>query len=380
MTSDWREIPLGELCEVLDHRRKPVTQRDRLAGPYPYYGATGIQDYVAEYIFDEPLVLVGEDGAKWGAGESTAFAVSGKCWVNNHAHVLRPRRDQLLDKWLIHYLNHSDLSEFVSGLTVPKLNQGNLREIPVPVPPLRDQHRIVAVLDGVLDGIATAKLNSERNLKNSRDIFEAYVQAVFNSRESEWTVTTLGNLSDEITDGTHNSPPYAEVGIPMLDSKHIREGFVIDDSAPEKFILPSTDSLLAKRCKPRAGDILISSRGSIGKIAIVEQGQDFNIMGNMILVRLPEGVSREFVAFFLHSRIAHMESIARGVAQKGLYLSQIREYEIPLPSVSEQTHIGDRMATLSAACRRIELIYERKIALLGALKNSALHQVFTRKL
>ncbi|MBA3727326.1 MAG: hypothetical protein H0W86_13070, partial [Armatimonadetes bacterium] len=73
-----------------------------------------------------PLVLVGEDGAKWASGENTAFAVEGRCWVNNHAHVLRPLRDTVIDNWLIHYLNHSDLSDFVSGLTVPKLNQGNL--------------------------------------------------------------------------------------------------------------------------------------------------------------------------------------------------------------------------------------------------------------
>jgi type I restriction enzyme, S subunit len=117
----WQKKPLGELCEMLDHKRKPVTKRDRVAGQYPYYGATGIQDYVADYLFDEPLVLVGEDGAKWGSGENTAFAVGGKCWVNNHAHVLRPRRDTILDNWLIYYLNHPDLSESVSGLTVPKL-------------------------------------------------------------------------------------------------------------------------------------------------------------------------------------------------------------------------------------------------------------------
>ena len=135
----WMDVPLGELCDILDSERKPITKRDRISGEIPYYGATGIQDYVDGFIFDEPLVLVGEDGAKWGAGERTAFAVSGKCWVNNHAHVLRPRRRALLDYWLISFLNHSDLKEFVSGLTVPKLNQGNLREIPIPLPPLKIQ-------------------------------------------------------------------------------------------------------------------------------------------------------------------------------------------------------------------------------------------------
>ncbi len=138
----WVEKPLGELCDILDNQRKPITKRDRIPGDIPYYGATGIQDYVKDFIFDEPLVLVGEDGAKWASGERTAFAVTGKCWVNNHAHVLRPHRDLLTDYWLISYLVHTDLSPFVSGLTVPKLNQANLREIPIPLPPLKVQTRL----------------------------------------------------------------------------------------------------------------------------------------------------------------------------------------------------------------------------------------------
>ncbi|NLV24605.1 MAG: hypothetical protein GXY54_07455 [Deltaproteobacteria bacterium] len=121
MKAGWERKNLGDLCSILDSQRKPITKRNRTNGTYPYYGATGIVDYVNDYIFDEPLVLVGEDGAKWGSGENTAFIVDGKSWVNNHAHVLRPRREKVLDNWMVYYLNHSDLGKFVSGLTVPKL-------------------------------------------------------------------------------------------------------------------------------------------------------------------------------------------------------------------------------------------------------------------
>ena len=145
----WVEKPLGELCDILDNQRKPITKRDRVAGDIPYYGATCIQDYVKDFIFDEPLVLVGEDGAKWKSGDKTAFAVSGKCWVNNHAHVLRPHRDKTTDYWLISFLSHSDLTPFVSGLTVPKLNQGNLREIPIPLPPISIQRQLAETAESL---------------------------------------------------------------------------------------------------------------------------------------------------------------------------------------------------------------------------------------
>jgi type I restriction enzyme S subunit len=147
----WVIKGLGEICEVLDSQRIPITKRDRKAGMYPYYGATGILDYVDDYIFSEKLVLLGEDGAKWESGSNSAFIAQGKYWVNNHAHVLRPNRALVKDEWLVYYLNHCDLTKFISGLTVSKLNQERMRNIPIPLPPLPEQQRIVAILDQAFD-------------------------------------------------------------------------------------------------------------------------------------------------------------------------------------------------------------------------------------
>ena len=145
----WKWVQLGAICEILDSKRRPITKADRTPGPYPYYGASCIQDYVAEYIFDEPLVLLGEDGAKWGRGDNSAFQISGKTWVNNHAHVLRPVPD-IDHTYLVHVLCILDLHPFVTGTTVPKLNQKRMRTIPIPLPPLPEQHRIVAKIEELL--------------------------------------------------------------------------------------------------------------------------------------------------------------------------------------------------------------------------------------
>lgn len=152
----WKIVQLGEICDVLDSLRKPITKKYREEGDYPYYGATGIVDWVQDYIFDEKLVLVGEDGAKWGSGDTTAFIATGKYWVNNHAHVLRPKPELVIHEWISYYLTGIDLSEFVTGLTVPKLNQANLRTIPIPLPPLVEQQRIVARLDATFAEIDKA--------------------------------------------------------------------------------------------------------------------------------------------------------------------------------------------------------------------------------
>jgi type I restriction enzyme, S subunit len=146
----WHWVRLGSAVEALDSLRKPVTKDARQPGPYPYYGASGVVDYVAEYLFDEDLVLVGEDGAKWGVGERTAFSISGKTWVNNHAHVLRPDRDLLNDGYLVHALVARDLQPFITGTTVPKLNQAKLVSIEIPLPPIAEQHRIVVKVDELM--------------------------------------------------------------------------------------------------------------------------------------------------------------------------------------------------------------------------------------
>jgi type I restriction enzyme, S subunit len=170
---DWPVKTIGDVCAVLDSLRKPITKRDRTSGAYPYYGATGIVDYVGDYIFDERLVLVGEDGAKWSAGERTAFIAEGKYWVNNHAHVLRCKPGVLVDSWLTHYLTMSDLNRYVSGLTVPKLNQGSLVSIEIPLPPLEEQERIVGHLDlmkaktSEMVSAYDAKLTAAKNLRQS---------------------------------------------------------------------------------------------------------------------------------------------------------------------------------------------------------------------
>lgn len=137
---------LGDVCEVLDSKRVPITKKDRILGDIPYYGATGVVDYVSDFIFDERLVLLGEDGAKWGAGDNSAFIIDGKSWVNNHVHVLRPM-SLLADSFLVWYLNYADLSEYITGVTVPKLNQQRMGQIEIPLPPLAVQREVVARLD-----------------------------------------------------------------------------------------------------------------------------------------------------------------------------------------------------------------------------------------
>ncbi|WQU32851.1 restriction endonuclease subunit S [Helicobacter pylori] len=137
---------LGEVCEILDNRRIPIAKNKRNPGIYPYYGANGIQDYIDSYIFDGDFVLVGEDGSVINKDNTPVVNwASGKIWVNNHAHVLQTKNELKL-KFLYFYLQTIDVSYCVAG-TPPKINQENLKQITIPIPPLEIQQEIVKILD-----------------------------------------------------------------------------------------------------------------------------------------------------------------------------------------------------------------------------------------
>lgn len=140
---------LEEVCEILDSRRVPITAKDRKAGVYPYYGANGLQDYVADYIFDDELVLLAEDGGNFGSKERPiAYRVSGKCWVNNHAHVLKAKPSVNVD-YLCYALMFYDTDGLVNGATRQKLTQAAMRQMVIPYRNMADQVQIVEEISKV---------------------------------------------------------------------------------------------------------------------------------------------------------------------------------------------------------------------------------------
>ena len=161
---EWEVKPLGRVAENLDNRRIPITSSDRKTGDVPYYGASGIVDYVEGFIFEEDLLCVSEDGAKLVARTyPIAFSISGKTWVNNHAHVLR-FENACTQKFVEVYLNSIKLDDFITGMAQPKLNKAMLGRIPIPHPRVPEQQRIADCLTS-LDELITVEAQKLEALK-----------------------------------------------------------------------------------------------------------------------------------------------------------------------------------------------------------------------
>jgi type I restriction enzyme S subunit len=154
---EWVEKKLGKIAENLDSKRIPITSTKREKGVIPYYGASGIIDYVKDYIFDEDLLLISEDGANLVARVyPIAFSITGKTWVNNHAHVLK------FENWFTQvlvemYLNSKNIENFLTGMAQPKLNRKKLDIIPIPIPKNPKEQQKIATCLSAVDELITAQ-------------------------------------------------------------------------------------------------------------------------------------------------------------------------------------------------------------------------------
>jgi type I restriction enzyme, S subunit len=385
LPNGWEIKKLGDVCENLDSQRKPITQRDRISGDVPYYGATGIVDYVKDFLFNEKLVLLGEDGAKWNSGDACAFIINGKTWVNNHAHVLRPNRKVISDEWLVYNLLLQDLSPYVSGMTVPKLNQGNMNQILIPLPPLPDQQRIVSILDKTFAAIDKAKTNLQQNLQNAKELFESYLQNVFENPSENWEKMKWGELCHFVRGpfgGSLKKSIFKKEGYVVYEQKHaIHDHFnqlryFIDE---EKF-----NEMIRFEVKP--GDIIMSCSGAtLGKVAVVPDVIKRGIINQALLKLTPKkNVSVDFLKHWLRSKVFQdiIVKYSGGAAIPNVPAAKIlKDILIPIPrSIKEQLKAVKDIEDISVEIKRTIELFQQKLSSLDELKKSILQKAFAGEL
>ena len=183
----WKTKKLEDVVDILDSQRVPINAKERETrqGPVPYYGATGQVGWIDDHIFDEELVLLGEDGAPFlDSSKQKAYLVRGKSWVNNHAHVLRAK-DGIPNAYIKHYLDRVDYHQYVSGTTRLKLNQHRMREIPIPIAPKGQRARIVAEIEKQFSRLDKAVASLKRVKANLKRYKVAVLKAAVEGKLTE---------------------------------------------------------------------------------------------------------------------------------------------------------------------------------------------------
>lgn len=358
---------LADVCDILDSQRIPVTARDRVKGCYPYYGANGIQDYVDKYIFDDELVLLAEDGGNFGSKESPiAYRVSGKCWVNNHAHVLKPHDNTDVD-YLCYALMFYNTEGLVNGATRQKLTQSAMKKMIIPLCDLKRQQEIVNELNAVSHLISLRQRQAEK----LDELVKARFVEMFG--ECKYEGDPLSNVCKLITDGTHQPPQFVDAGIPFLLVSNLVHNEITYDT--EKFISKESYQELIKRTPVEIGDILLSIVGSYGHAGVVRTDKPFCFQRHIAYIK-PD--FSKLNSEFLHQALLsdavkyQMEKRVKGIAQKTLNLSELKKIVVPIPPLALQTEFSHFVHEVDREKERIQ----RSAALLETLKRSLMQQYF----
>ncbi len=378
MKNGWQTKTLDQIASNLDSRRVPITKGVRKSGEYPYYGASGIVDYVADYIFDEDALLISEDGANLLARSTPiAFPASGKYWVNNHAHIVKfdsPTTQRFVEL----YLNNIPLDAYITGAAQPKLNQKALNTIPIPIPLLSEQQRIVDALDEALGILATVRIKVEKNLRYSRSLFESHLQFVLTQRGPNWREKRLDEICTFSSGGTpsKSNNSFWNGKIPWVSGRDMKSTRLADS---QLHISQAAVDESATRMAP-VGALLILVRGMGlahgAQIAELMVPCAFNqdIRG---IHAIPDLLPR-FLLFALRDRINSSDTVLSNAAHGTLKIDsdELQKVRIGFPPLEQQQKIVETIDQIDKETRHLAQIYKRKIVALGALRKSLLDQAF----
>lgn len=332
-------LKLEDCCEILDSKRIPVTANKRRNGKYPYYGANGLQDYVDDYIFDDELVLLAEDGGNFNSKDKPiAYRVSGKCWVNNHAHVLKPKQGISVD-YLCYALMYYDVSGLVNGATRQKLTQATMRKMKIPILSEIDQLRIVEIMNSIQE-----LKNDYRSILHKLDVLikarfvEMFGEPVNNPKKFE-----KRSLKDTCKIVTGNTPSraveeYYGDFVEWIKTDNIISGKINPTRAVEYL---SEEGMKVGRVVEEDAILMACIAGSIasiGRVCVTDRTVAFNQQINAIV---PYDYNQLFLYVLLQiSKDYLIEDVS--MALKGiLSKSKLEEKEFIVPPIELQNQFAD---------------------------------------
>ena len=400
MKNGWQTKSLGELCsfENGDRGENYPSKSVQTHVGVPFINAghlseSGVDFSGMNYIPRERFELLGngkiqkDDILFCLRGSLGKFASVGDLnegAIASSLVIIRPGI-ALKDEFLLAYLQ-SDLcaemiNAFKNGAAQPNLSAASLKKFEIPLPPPPEQQRIVGVLNEAFDGIAIAKANAEKNLQNARAIFESHLQSVFTQRGEGWVEKHLKEVCEKITDGTHQTPKYFDEGTVFLSSRNVTSGVIDWDRI--KYIDTKQHLEMHRRVAPRRDDILLAKNGTTGVAAIVDRDTTFDIYVSLALLRALPVIRPRLLLQFINSPAAKIQFNKRlkGVGVPNLHLEEIREVRVAFPSdLGEQDRVIAGLDDLHTETQRLQTLYQQKLAALGALKKSLLHQAFSGSL
>ena len=390
----------GGFAECLDSFRKPINATERVSrnGDIPYYGATGQVGWINDFLTDEQLVLVGEDGAPFlDLLKDKAYIIKGKAWVNNHAHVLRSYFGNIGNYYLLHYLNCFDYTNYVNGTTRLKLTQANMNRIPVPLSPLKEQGRIVDRIESIFSKLDEAKEKAQAvvagfELRKSAILHKAFTGELTKqwrksrgiSIESWRTVPLIeiSTLQTGIMKGKHFNDK--TICLPYLRVANVQDGYFnlkeikrieVSEKMVDRYLLQKGDVLFTE-----GGDFDKLGRGSVWNAEI-----KVCLHQNHVFVVRPD--KKILDPYFLslqagsrYGKIYFLSCAKQTTNLASINSTQLKNYPVRLPVIEEQKAILNMVSDVLKKERQVKDAAELVISQIDVMKKAVLVRAFRGEL
>lgn len=393
----WTYLTKG-YAKCLDNCRRPInsSERAKREGKIPYYGATGQVGYIDDFLTDEQLVLVGEDGAPFlDIIKDKAYIIIGKAWVNNHAHILRSFYGSIGNLYLRHYLNIFDYSRFVNGTTRLKLTQGSMNIMPIPLPPLIEQRRIVHRIESLFAKLDEAKEKAQAALDSFETRKAAILHQAFTGELTaqwrkehgvgmeSWEETNLFSVVSDFKYGTSEKSDYGNNGMPVLRIPNIGQDSI--DFSDMKFLSHGDVDV---ESQVHENDILIirsnGSRELVGKCVLVPKlDRKYAYASFLIRIKPSDKVVPKFLGLYLNSLDARGQMFKKAKSSAGINNINTKELGaivVNMPRLDEQIALIDIIERILKKDQQAQFSVDIVLNKVDLLKKSILARAFRGEL
>ena len=379
---EWKATQLDNCVDFLDNMRKPVKEDRRIKGIYPYYGASGIVDYIDDYIFDEELILLSEDGANiTDRNYPVCFLAAGKYWVNNHAHVLKAK-DGFINSFLSNAMERKDYTQYNTGMAMPKLNKEVCKSIPLSVPTVEEQKAISDYFES-LDSMIKATMKKIASLNQMKQAClismfpqtgETTPRVRFKGFKGKWDIAKLCSIAKRIT----RKNTQLESTLPLTISA--AEGLIEQTSFFNSVVASSNVSgyYLLKKGE-FAYNKSYSNGYPFGAVKRLDR-YDMGVLSTLYIVfSVNENVSSDYIVHFFDTSLWHKEvamRAAEGARNHGLLnigADDFLDIDIILPNSKDEQ---DKIASFFTSLDRQISLQEQRLEKLKQIKTACLDKLF----
>jgi type I restriction enzyme, S subunit len=376
----WEMKKLGEIAEIINGKNQSNVISEK--GKYPIYGSAGsLMGYATDYLCDAGTTIIGRKG-----NISSPIFIQEKFWNVDTAFGLYPKNGYS-PKFFNYLCQTIDFKSRNRGTTIPSLVKSDLMSIDVPfICSLSEQKRIVEILDKCFAVIEKAKSNADQNLKNAKELFESYLQSVFENRDNDWEEKTLGEVANVIGGYSFKSSDFKKEGkYQVLRMGNVRPGVIRENESP--VYIDKVDEITLKRALLLPNDVIITQTGTKKKrdygFTVIIEKENYLLNQRISSIRFPKHFMPKFFLYYSWTNIFKDQFFANEtgtVGQGNVGIGAITNAAIPLPPLHTQQAIVKKLDVLRAKTQRLEEIYKKKIHDLEELKKSILQKAFNGEL